>query len=379
MRAPQTAHLVNMLVLPAVALMPRAPQASEITTTTVNFCRARRNAVSIAAAAAVTHSACPPVHAAVPGSSVDELRTTSRRDVEVPEFWPGRLQGALPPRPQVVLSDAPPIVILPGFGNDARDYVAPNALPAEVGLAAALARRGASSVAVVPIARSDWVNVGRGLSDMSFLRGDAQPEGPAFAWYIAKARATVERACAARTAEHGPDADPRVVLIGHSAGGWLARALCTTAGDEWALRHVRGIVTLGAPHASPPVDVVDQTRGTIPNVNRRAPGAYYAARGIFYVTVSSARVVGDENGDASAKNAFTSYSLVLGRSRGVEGDGFVPIASAFLDGATQLTLSCFHSGGSADPWPKDDWFGAESHVDEWLGPVSDRLREQRLG
>lgn len=45
------------------------------------------------------------------------------------------------------------------------------------------------------------------------------------------------------------------------------------------------------------------------------------------------------------------------------GDGFVPTSCAFLDGATQLTFGCFHSGGLADPWPKDDWYGAERNVD----------------
>ena len=97
------------------------------------------------------------------------------------------------------------------------------------------------------------------------------------------------------------------------------------------------MVTLGAPHASPPATVPDQvkldyqhiglqppphmvaaspthiglrpplhrvaacnahgatiweqTRGTIPNVNRRAPGAYYASNSTFYITVTSNRVV----------------------------------------------------------------------------------------
>lgn len=99
---------------------------------------------------------------------------------------------------------------------------------------------------------------------------------------------------------------------------------------------------------------------------------YYASKGVWYITVSSRRVVGDEQGDASAKNAYTAYSLVTGNGR-LSGDGFVPIDSAFLDGATQLTLDCYHSGGSADPWPKDDWYGAERNVDAWMGAVAESL------
>ena len=119
-----------------------------------------------------------------------------------------------------------------------------------------------------------------------------------------------------------------------------------------------------------------------------------------------------------------------GEGQGVAGDGFVPSRAALLEGATQLaqhvdthraaawtrgaaawiravaawvnrvaawprwvvawtrrvviqqvirslhlfqyawshrlTLDCYHSGGSADPWPRDDWYGAERNVDAWL-------------
>jgi len=315
------------------------------------------------------------------GAMVEELQTLgvrleqSSQSQAAPEFWPGRLQGRSPPTPAVVLSDAPPIIILPGFGNDQVDYISPNGFPKEVGLQAALHRRGVGNVLVVPIDRLQWLNVARGLTDLKFVAGDAQPEGPAFSWYVHKAKATVERAFAARHAVGADDA--RVVLLGHSAGGWLARALLVTAGDEWVRQNVRGIVTLGAPHSSPPPSVPDQTRGTIPNVNRRQPGAYFIKDGIFYVTVSSARVVGDENGDAASKNGFTAYNLVLGEGQGVKGDGFVPINAAFLDGAATVTLNCYHSGGSADPWPLDDWYGAECNVDAWFGEVAAQIKAQR--
>jgi pimeloyl-ACP methyl ester carboxylesterase len=221
------------------------------------------------------------------GSRIDELKTLGARAEQSgrtyqPEFWPGRVQGTPPPKPAVVLKDAPRIVVFPGFGNDRVDYLAPNELPEEVGLVAALSRRGVHA-SVVPIERSNWLGVAKGLGDPRFLMGDAQPEGAAFAWYLTKAKRTVEEAVAASSGQ-------RIVILGHSAGGWLARALCVVAGDEWSSRYVRGIVTLGAPHASPPAGVADQTRGTRPNVNVRAPGAYLSSRNVFYVTVSSTRV-----------------------------------------------------------------------------------------
>lgn len=59
------------------------------------------------------------------------------------------------------------------------------------------------------------------------------------------------------------------------------------------------------------------------------------------------------------------------------GDGFIPLEAAMLDGAAQVTLECYHSGGGADPWPKDAWYGAEANVDAWLGAVADALAKQR--
>jgi hypothetical protein len=52
----------------------------------------------------------------------------------------------------------PPIVILPGFGNDAVDYINPLNLGEEYGFKAALERRG-FRVQVVDVKRSDWLKV----------------------------------------------------------------------------------------------------------------------------------------------------------------------------------------------------------------------------
>ena len=344
----------------------------------------RRAILSTAAAATASFQTQPAASAPAQGSvgaRVEELKALEKRAERsgaaptASEFWPGRLQGKPPPEPKVRLKDAaPPIVIFPGFGNDQIDYIAPNEQPREVGLVEALGRRGASQVAVVPIARTNWLNVAKGLSDPNFLIGKATADGPTYGWYVAAAKKTVEEAVAARRAAK-PQADPRVVLVGHSAGGWLARALMVSAGEQWSRDNIRGLVTLGAPHLTPPPEATDQTRGTITDINTRMPGAYLSPE-VFYVTVSSTKVVGAAEGDPAQRNGYTAYNLLLGRAEGVAGDGFVPREAAFLDGATTLTLDCYHSGGGADPWPLDDWYGAERNVDAWLGAVAERLAKQ---
>eukprot|EP00438_Fugacium_kawagutii_P003369 Skav228250 [mRNA] locus=scaffold3112:245486:246094:+ [translate_table: standard] len=44
---------------------------------------------------------------------------------EAVDHWPMQLEGAPPPEPAVVFQGAQPVVLLPGFGNDAKDYAAP--------------------------------------------------------------------------------------------------------------------------------------------------------------------------------------------------------------------------------------------------------------
>lgn len=248
-----------------------------------------------------------------------------------------------------------------------------------VGAAATLRRRGIDFVEVVPIDRINWLKVLRGVGDVNFWRGDAQPDGPAFKWYLEVARATVEKAVAARKKSvRWPTSlcGGRVVLVCHSAGGWLARALCLD--EAWALEHVRGIVTLGAPHLGPPSQVLDQTRGTVTNLNRRSPGAYLRPQ-LFYVTVASGRILGDISAPgAAAKTAFNSYRMICGNGS-VVGDGIVPLNSAHLDGAKQVNINCFHSvvepGTSR---PTDEWYAAEPFIDEWLRVAATELRRQTV-
>ena len=106
-----------------------------------------------------------------------------------------------------------------GFGNDAADYATPLGLPEETGLAAALGRRG-FRVEVVPVARGDWLQVlTRGGRDPDFLLFEkARRTSPAFRWYADKVSETLGKV------------DGPVLLVGHSAGGWLAKLACLLDG-----------------------------------------------------------------------------------------------------------------------------------------------------
>ena len=137
-----------------------------------------------------------------------------------------------------------PLVILPGFGNDMKDYISPNGFP-ERGLTYILEERGIRSK-VVPIERSNWGNIAKGIFLSNFWSGTCSPS-ELYGFYFDAVDRTVREAAAAY--------DSRVILVGHSAGGWLARGLLGSGNwagsNTFASDLVAGLVTLGAPHLPP--------------------------------------------------------------------------------------------------------------------------------
>ena len=246
-----------------------------------------------------------------------------------------------------------------GFGNDAADYATPLGLPEETGLAAALGRRG-FRVEVVPVARGDWLQVlTRGARDPDFLLFEkARRTSPAFRWYADKVSETLGKV------------DGPVLLVGHSAGGWLAKLACLLDGAV-AARTV-GVVTLGAPHVPPPEGTPCATRGVLADV------AGAAWPDVALITVASDAIRGDRGGDVEAATAADAYGRVSGNPEGL-GDSVVPLSAAHLPEADlQLTLPCRHSINVAGTSvPTDDWYGAERWVDAWLGPALDVVSKPR--
>jgi pimeloyl-ACP methyl ester carboxylesterase len=104
-------------------------------------------------------------------------------------------------------------------------------------------------------------------------RGECTPYEPGYGWYVSRARETIQSAAA--------EAEGRgVVVVGHSAGGWLGRAV---VGDtEWlgsqgeASSVIRALVTLGAPHFPPRTDLFpdarDMTQGALAYTDKTFPG-----------------------------------------------------------------------------------------------------------
>lgn len=111
-------------------------------------------------------------------------------------------------------------LILPGFFNDSQDYVM------EGSLIPSLKSRGFSSdrIHVLPVKRLDWLTVFLfGVLDMEFWKSSMAPTRDSFSWYLKRVSEQVDRIVTDEVTKGARKEDVKVVLIGHSAGGWLAR------------------------------------------------------------------------------------------------------------------------------------------------------------
>lgn len=228
---------------------------------------------------------------------------------------------------------------------------------------------------VLPLQRKDWFGVARSLLTWRYWRGECTTD-PGYTWYLDQVHAAVLAALEQSQAS-------QVDIIGHSAGGWLARAYLADpryggGGVEGPPNpSVRALVTLGTPHSPPPPasGVRDMTGGALGWVNTTYPGAFFLDAGVKYVSVAGVTVVGrrrqpEQKERTLESYAHDSYTQVCGEGEGVEGDAVVPLRSALLEGAQQIQLpGVLHNVsriGTYDDPSGLPWYGSADVVDRWL-------------
>lgn len=169
-----------------------------------------------------------------------------------------------------------------------------------------------------------------------------------------------------------------VLVVGHSAGGVLARLAMSPAPYRGRLaavaRGVGALVTLGTPHhVAPTTEGMRMGGAATAFLDEHTPGAFFApATG--YVTVAGSRIRGAPPGDPHRARVFAgrTYAGLLGDDgRTADGDGVIPIPAAHLDGATQLTLTgVIHGQAMRAPW-----YGDNTVIDAWWPAAIDAWRE----
>jgi hypothetical protein len=152
----------------------------------------------------------------------------------------------------------------------------------------------------------------------------------------------------------------RVTLVGHSAGGVMARLYLVPQpflGHTFnGLEHVDRLITLGSPH-----DNRHPLHGGLMSrwIERRYPGAYFSAQ-VRYTCVAGRLVRGDPQGSPHERRAYRFYRGI-GKKGDVWGDGLIPVHCALLAGAEQIVLDgVSHFAGFGGPW-----YGAREVVPRW--------------
>ncbi|KAJ4829085.1 hypothetical protein Tsubulata_050231 [Turnera subulata] len=278
---------------------------------------------------------------------------------------------------------ARPAVILPGLGNNTGDYGKLKAILVK--------EYGVPAVVVAKVSRIDWLRNAAGLVDPNYWRGTLKPR-PVLDWYFNRINEAVLQA-----KELAPGGT--LSLIGHSAGGWLARVYL----EEFGLSDVSLLLTLGTPHLPPPKGVsgvIDQTRGLLYYVEKHCRKAVYTPQ-LKYVCVAGrylqgapffgksdveinsmvptdssqpsaeAVLVNDMSNSVPISKGFRArfvgqgYKQVCGRAD-VWGDGVVPEESAHLDGALNISLDgVYHSPVGSDDELRP-WYGSPAIVEQWV-------------
>jgi pimeloyl-ACP methyl ester carboxylesterase len=243
------------------------------------------------------------------------------------------------------------VVILPGLGNAAEDYVP---------LEQALRQELGATVTTALVSRPDWLRNAAGVVDSAYWAGTLNPV-PTVNWYLERISAAVDSALR----ESGQE---RVSLVAHSAGGWLARVWLQQSPQNAS--RVSLLLSLGSPLRPPPTNVpgvIDQTRGILTHVDANCASAEeLAASGTRVVCVAGRYILGSDEVFA-ARGAWVvgqGYRQVCGRSD-VWGDGITPTEWALLPGAEHVTLEdVFHSPVGSGPDRR--WYGSAGVLEQWV-------------
>merc|ERR1712071_84592 len=241
---------------------------------------------------------------------------------------------------------------------------------------------------VTPLPRTEWIKVARQLPTKEFLNAELSVP-KTLGWYFD----AIETGLAEIFAEEGEDAN--VAIVGHSIGGWVARAYLgglstsSTAVNRLAQKQVTSLITLGTPHISPSSALVDQTRGLLRAIaeSPSCSSESLSSRGIDITCVGSSSVKAKLiSTNIEELVAFSSYFPLTGNFDG-NGDGIVPLDLAFMEEPARKIIidkskcdnEVRHANVFPTPWnlldgyapsislPDDFlWYGSEAVIKDWI-------------
>lgn len=213
-----------------------------------------------------------------------------------------------------------------------------------------LLERGVADVVVAPVWLPDWV--------LAAFRHRSAP-------LVTRAgRALLEAGdrSGATSASRGAP----ILVVGHSAGGGLARLLTSPEPFEGrryaAAGRIGALVTLGTPNHVHPHGEIGHRLSTAASefLEAHAPGPAFAPT-TGYLTIGSRVDVARRLGTRSERRQHRFYAGLVGPGAPDEivGDGVVPLDVALLRGAPSIVFDDVVHG------PGGPWYGADDILDRW--------------
>jgi pimeloyl-ACP methyl ester carboxylesterase len=225
-----------------------------------------------------------------------------------------------------------------------------------------------------------YLRLARDLEDLSGLQAVAVPLMPWHWWSAERDRNATnilqKLEKTVRWERHRLQAG-HFILVGHSAGGLIARLYLHDQpvwGEVYAgVRCVSEVVTLGSPHCSIREPNSPQQAGTnwflVDAANRLVPGTFHSNE-VRYYSVAGQYVRGDAHGRFRERHAHRFYRLIGDGSGDVWGDGIVPVRCQQLVGAQRLLLE----GVCHSPRIGRDWYGgSKAIIRRWWLHVADQV------
>jgi pimeloyl-ACP methyl ester carboxylesterase len=167
----------------------------------------------------------------------------------------------------------------------------------------------------------------------------------------------------------------RLTIVGHSAGGVLARLYLGPRpfyGRTYrGLDSVEHLITLGTPHYNQQRKFMGSWMARW--VEKRYPGAALTPD-VRYTAVAGKLIRGRPEGSLRERHAYGFYTDIGGWGK-TWGDGLVPLDSALLEGARHIILEDVgHFAGFGGPWYGDAeviqrWWSAAQRPTSTESPV----------